>query len=154
MLLFKYVQLAGHDVCHRCQRKIESITDFSIEHRAAWQRAADPKSAFFDLEDIAFSHLRCNVAAGNQSREYPVKHGTNKGYDRGCRCEECKSVKSAKNARRLRGRMVTGYQLPVKQPEGVRVPAPTQFRAGEPGRGGLVSKTDTGGFECLRRCQL
>lgn len=64
MLLFKYVVLAGHGNCHRCGRPIESVEKLSVEHKTAWQSAPDPRSVFFDIDDIAFSHLTCNVVAG------------------------------------------------------------------------------------------
>ena len=67
MLLFQYVQWMRHDICHRCQKPIERVEDLSIEHKAPWQSAGDPRAAFFDLKDIGFSHLRCNVQAGDRS---------------------------------------------------------------------------------------
>jgi hypothetical protein len=103
-LLFKYVQLAGHDICYRCSRKIENVRDFSIEHKSAWQSAMDPRSAFFDLTNIAFSHLSCNsgsrtifASANAEKTHCPQGHpfdGQNvshrvrrDGYDR----RECKA---------------------------------------------------------------
>jgi hypothetical protein len=65
-LLFEYVTKAGDDFCYRCGGQIEDIRDFSIEHKNSWQRATDPKAAFFNLCDIAFSHLSCNVRAGEK----------------------------------------------------------------------------------------
>lgn len=67
-ILFKYVQLAGHDICFRCARKIDSVNDLSIEHKESWQLAANPVEAFYDLGNVAFSHLRCNVSASDKSR--------------------------------------------------------------------------------------
>lgn len=72
-LLFKYVKLAGHDICYRCKRKIEVVADFSVEHTVAWQAAPDPKAAFMALDDIAFSHLRCNSGA---ARSWNKKYET------------------------------------------------------------------------------
>jgi len=69
MLLFKLVQIGGFDVCYRCRETIKSINDFSIEHMESWQSAQDPRAAFFDLEKIVFSHLRCNVAAAEPVRK-------------------------------------------------------------------------------------
>lgn len=58
-IMFKYVQLAGHDICFRCSKPIDNIDELSIEHKLPWQgRDTD---LFWDLENIAFSHLRCNV---------------------------------------------------------------------------------------------
>lgn len=62
-VLFAYVKLAGHDNCFRCERKIETVVDFSIEHKAPWQAAKDPVASFFDLSNVAFSHLSCNSSA-------------------------------------------------------------------------------------------
>lgn len=67
-LLFKYVTLAGHAICHRCSGPIETAEDLSVEHTTPWQSADDPRAVFFDLDTIAFSHLRCNCDAGDRSR--------------------------------------------------------------------------------------
>jgi hypothetical protein len=78
LLLFKYVQLAGHDTCYRCGQKIERVDDFSVEHTHSWQSADDPRAVFFDLDRIAFSHLKCNVAAG--ARGTIVKQACSRGH--------------------------------------------------------------------------
>jgi hypothetical protein len=47
----------------------------SIDHKNPWQAAADPKASFFDLDNIAFSHLRCNSGEANRSKaECPAGH--------------------------------------------------------------------------------
>ena len=99
-LLFKYVQIAGHDVCYRCARRIADVSEFSVEHKVAWQRAADARKAFFDLEDIAFSHLRCNVGIANSEREYRRQEHGLKAYQRGCRCGVCRMSKATLDPRR------------------------------------------------------
>jgi hypothetical protein len=98
-VLFKYVQLAGHDLCFKCNSKIESVKELSIEHKTPWQQAEDPKESFFDLGNIAFSHLICNTrSAGGKLK--PYSHGS-AGYNRrGCRCESCKKWKSERNRKR------------------------------------------------------
>jgi len=62
-LLFKLVQESGKDICYQCGLKIEYEKDLSIEHKIAWMRSEDPKALFFDYENIAYSHLSCNVKA-------------------------------------------------------------------------------------------
>lgn len=57
--------------CYRCGIQIALLDDFSIEHKAAWASASDPVAAFFDLENIAFSHVVCNIGAATKSRIYP-----------------------------------------------------------------------------------
>ena len=98
-LLFKYVCIVGHAVCYRCRRDIGSVDDLSIEHIESWQRAANPRASFFDLNNIAFSHLRCNVDARDRHRD-PKTHclrghaldESNAGphpTGRGHRCRNC-----------------------------------------------------------------
>lgn len=64
MILFSLVQNLGMDICFRCRKKIEKIAEFSIEHRIAWLNSNNPKELFFDLNNISFSHLKCNSGAG------------------------------------------------------------------------------------------
>lgn len=59
MLLFKYVQKAGDDICYRCKLKIDKIDDLSIEHKKSWEGIS--ADLFWDLDNIAYSHIRCNV---------------------------------------------------------------------------------------------
>lgn len=100
-LLFKYVVKAGDDSCHRCGKRIESVGDLSIEHRSSWQRADDPRRVFFDLDGIAFSHLKCNVntADGYRPRE-TFEHGLTMYSKYGCRCEVCRAAKAKQDPRR------------------------------------------------------
>ena len=58
-ILFKYVQLAGHDSCFVCHTPIESADEMSIEHKLPWQNR--DVARFWDLDNISFSHRRCNV---------------------------------------------------------------------------------------------
>jgi len=87
ILLFKYVKLAGHGVCYRCGNKIESIDDFSIEHKEPWLYE-DP-NLFWDLDNIAFSHMSCNrphrQRSGNKGNTDQRKIYKNKLW-----CNRCK----------------------------------------------------------------
>lgn len=65
-LLFDMAKQLGRAICHRCQKAIESVEEFSIDHKKNWLYADDPKGVFFDLDNIAFSHARCNVMARGQ----------------------------------------------------------------------------------------
>jgi len=65
MILFSLVCHLRLDSCYRCGGKIEDIKDLSIEHKEPWQQADDPVTSFFDLENIAFSHMDCNRAAAS-----------------------------------------------------------------------------------------
>lgn len=63
-LLFKFVEDAGH-VCHQCGKPM-TRNDFSIEHKTPWLDSEDPQKLFFDLDNIAFSHKWCNIAAARK----------------------------------------------------------------------------------------
>ena len=80
-LLFKYVKLVGDHVCWKCGYEIGSVDDLSIEHKEPWEgRSID---LFWDLDNIAFSHLKCNKP-----------HRTNRqfllGVEKKCSC--CKQI--------------------------------------------------------------
>lgn len=57
-ILFEILKLQA---CYRCKISIATIEEFSIDHKQPWLSATDPKAAFFDLNNIAFSHLKCNI---------------------------------------------------------------------------------------------
>lgn len=62
-IMFHLAQIIGLDICHQCGGVIETVEEFSIEHKIPWLDSEDPKGMFFDLDNIAFSHLSCNVRA-------------------------------------------------------------------------------------------
>lgn len=45
-----------------------------MEHKIAWLDGNDPISLFFDLNNTAFSHLKCNIA---DRRKTNKKYSTN-----------------------------------------------------------------------------
>lgn len=84
MMLLKQQNL---NFCFQCGAEIETEKELSIEHKVPYLDSNDPVSLFFDLNNIAFSHLKCNVDAGRDTRKRNC--GTTAGYKRGCRCESC-----------------------------------------------------------------
>lgn len=70
LIMWTLVCKTDQNVCFRCGQRIEDVDDLSIEHKEPWQGAADPKAAFFDLKNIAFSHLRCNSGAANANKTH------------------------------------------------------------------------------------
>lgn len=65
-VMFRLVQLAGLDDCHRCSEKILSVDELSIEHIEPWESSERPLEVFLDPENISFSHLTCNIAAASK----------------------------------------------------------------------------------------
>lgn len=69
-ILFEMLRRLGLDVCFQCRQQIETIRELSIEHKVAWLDSSNPVAMFFDMENIAFSHLSCNISAGRRNRKY------------------------------------------------------------------------------------
>jgi len=74
-MLFAYLQMCGHNVCHRCQRPILHPDDLSIVHLTKWLDAPDPAAAFWALENVGFSHNQCDRRTEMLSLELTDKHG-------------------------------------------------------------------------------
>lgn len=105
--MFNLVQKLELDTCYQCKEKIETVDEFSIEHKTPWLDSSEPKELFYSLENIGFSHLSCNVRAARQTRISVC--GTNFMYNKGCRCEKCReAVKLEKRSFRKRKRERTG----------------------------------------------
>ncbi len=61
-IMFSLIQECNKNRCHRCGKPMTE-SDFSIDHKKAWQNSANPKDLFWSMKNISFSHLRCNVGA-------------------------------------------------------------------------------------------
>lgn len=86
MLLFKMAHEAGYGDCFQCGRLIDDIDTFSVDHKQPW-RDVDA-ALFWDLNNIAFSHLSCNSRAAKRGGEPIPPIGDNEKY-----CGRCKNVK-------------------------------------------------------------
>ena len=84
MILFELVKKAGMDRCHQCKLIIHDVSELSIEHIEPW--LWKDVDLFWDLNNIAFSHLSCNVMAGQKK----TPCGSYSKYLKGCRCEICR----------------------------------------------------------------
>lgn len=65
-ILFHFLTRLGENICYRCGCAIESADTLSIDHKEPWFNN-DPK-LFWDICNIAFSHLSCNSSAGRGDR--------------------------------------------------------------------------------------
>ena len=68
-ILFSLLRESHKNVCYQCGRIIDEEDELSIEHKIPWLDSDNPKELFFNLENIAFSHLSCNIGAARQNRE-------------------------------------------------------------------------------------
>jgi len=86
-IMFSLLQETGKDICFQCGERIERVEELSVEHKVPWLDSDNPVELFFDLDNIAFSHLSCN-SANIRRKESP--HGAERRYSKhGCRCEKC-----------------------------------------------------------------
>lgn len=93
MILFHLLKKHNENFCFQCTKEIKTIEELSIEHKKPWLH--EDVDLFWDMNNIAFSHLSCNCSAA-RIRIGVLIHGTENGYDTyGCRCDACT------NARRL-----------------------------------------------------
>lgn len=71
-LLFNFVINQGIQ-CYHCNEPLTRDT-FSIEHKVPWLDSDNPKFNFFNLKNISYSHLKCNILAGRKpNRKYKNK---------------------------------------------------------------------------------
>lgn len=59
MLLFRQLKKHNENTCIRCEKEIETVDELSVEHIKPWEGIS--AELFWDLDNIAFSHTRCNV---------------------------------------------------------------------------------------------
>ena len=68
-ILFMFVENSGYK-CFRCGGSMSRET-FSIEHIEDWLDSENPVELYFDLGNISFSHLKCNVKHSRQRGQKP-----------------------------------------------------------------------------------
>lgn len=73
-ILFNLLKEYNKNICYQCGKVIEFEEDLSIEHKIPWLDSDNPKELFFSLENIAFSHLKCNIKAARHPSNCIRKH--------------------------------------------------------------------------------
>ena len=83
-ILFTTLQKTNLNICFICDEKIELYVELTIEHKIPWERNKS-KELFWDQENIAFSHAKCNRAYRKFRRIMPGQNW----------CIGCRKAKSA-----------------------------------------------------------
>ena len=73
-ILFNLLKEAGKNICFQCGKTIDSEEELSIEHKIPWLDSDNPKELFFSMDNIAFSHLNCNIKAARHPETTKVTH--------------------------------------------------------------------------------
>lgn len=99
MVLFDLLRRHGENTCFKCAGEIETAEELSIEHKRPWEGVS--VELFWSLENIAFSHLRCNRnhrhRGGGARRRKVGPEGT-------AWCRSCKAFRAAVEFSRHQGR--------------------------------------------------
>lgn len=84
-ILWNFAVKLDMNKCFQCGEEMTRET-FSIEHKIPWLHSDNPSDLFFDIDNISFSHLKCNIGAARKNLSSCGKIGQ---YRKGCRCELC-----------------------------------------------------------------
>ena len=64
LLMFELAKKCNMETCYRCGTEIETCEDFTIDHKESWLLSDEPAKMFYSMDNIAFSHARCNYEDG------------------------------------------------------------------------------------------
>jgi len=93
-ILFNFIKMNNMDICFRCGLKIKTYKELSIDHKIDW--LDNDVKLFWDLENISFSHIKCNSRYSTYDNSHLKKHPCISSYRSGCRCDDCKQVRHKK----------------------------------------------------------
>jgi hypothetical protein len=123
MIMFDLIKRLELNYCFQCGCEIKIVSELSIEHKIPWLDSEKPLELFFDLNNIAFSHLKCNIGAARKPSkiielsDYRIKHAGKSAYTRGCRCNLCRNYKRKENSKRTKSGTIREVNLSAKQVE-------------------------------------
>lgn len=87
-ILFDFAGKLGLLDCWQCDEPIKTPAEFSIEHKKPylWKDL----SLYWDLDNIAFSHLVCNR---KRTRNGAASHSRARYMRKQCQCQICHEIK-------------------------------------------------------------
>lgn len=57
---YRLLAIHGENQCYVCHKAILAAEEISLEHKRPWLNQKEGRKLFWDLNNIAFSHRRCN----------------------------------------------------------------------------------------------
>jgi hypothetical protein len=88
-ILFHLLCKLNENICFKCKKPILNVDELSIEHKENWLHSENPKELFFSLDNIAFSHMKCNLP----ERRFGGFHKRIKCKEGYSFCSKCKKMK-------------------------------------------------------------
>lgn len=64
-VLYSLLKRHQENICYRCSKEIDSWEELSLEHKQPWLHVSP--ELFWDLDNISFSHLVCNIRAARKA---------------------------------------------------------------------------------------
>jgi len=113
-LLFKFLLETGKNSCFRCGETMTS-KDFTLEHIKPWAWDNNALELFMDINNISFSHFRCN-AGNTRTNSERAKKGhisMRKHTDTHATCSLCGQNKERKEFNKNRSN-ISGLQSSCK----------------------------------------
>ncbi|WP_378954387.1 hypothetical protein [Pelosinus sp. sgz500959] len=81
LLMFELAGKCNMETCFRCGEKIDDFQDFTIDHKESWLLSDDPAKMFYSMENIAFSHAKCNYEVGTNNYINNCKNTTKEDFE-------------------------------------------------------------------------
>ena len=106
-IIFNLAQIAKLDSCFRCSNKIDTIEEFSIEHKEPWLDSENPSEKFFDWSNIAFSHVCCNTSCARRPLKKYFTQEERDEVHRKCNAAYARKVYTTE--RRRKKKQTTGW---------------------------------------------
>jgi len=67
-ILWDFIVKTNQNYCCKCNLQMHRLT-FSIEHIQPWLDSENPTDLFFNLNNISFSHLICNIKSARRTNK-------------------------------------------------------------------------------------
>ncbi len=68
-ILWDFIKKTNQDFCCKCG-KVMARETFSIEHITPWLDSENPVEKYFDLSNISFSHICCNLEDSRRNKKF------------------------------------------------------------------------------------
>ena len=78
-IMFDLLCRLNENKCYQCGEIIENAENLSVEHKIPYLHSENPQELFFNLDNIAFSHLKCNIGAARKPQKNSANSSTNSG---------------------------------------------------------------------------